>query len=127
MNQVIIGVGSNINPKENILKAREAIRDEHCIRKVSLFKETLPIGRADQANFINGVFLIETSWDQVRLKQWLVRLEKRLERVRGSDPFGPRTIDLDIVVWNGAVIDGDVYERDFLQASVREVMPQCFE
>jgi 2-amino-4-hydroxy-6-hydroxymethyldihydropteridine diphosphokinase len=43
-------------------------------------------------------------------------------RDRTIPKFGPRNIDLDIVVWNGTIVDEDYYTRDFLQKSVAELL-----
>ena len=50
-------------------------------------------------------------------------MEKDLGRVASAERFGPRTIDLDIVVWNGKVVDKDFYSRDYLKESVLELLP----
>ena len=53
----------------------------------------------------------------------LDRSERELGRIRKSDRYDPRTIDLDIVVWGGEIMDEDVYEREFLRAAILEVCP----
>ena len=123
MNRVIVAVGSNFNPVENIAKARTFIQNKHPLVKVSRLRETRPVGDISLSNFLNGVFLIETEWNQHRLKSWLKELEVDLGRVSGKTPSGFLPIDLDIVVWNGDVVDPDVYERDFLREAVLEVWP----
>lgn len=123
MNQVVIGVGSNICPAENIAKAREEIRRSHRLVAESAFVETKPVGYADQSDFINGAFRIETELDYDGLKAWLLSTERALGRKRGMTRYGPRPIDLDIVVWNGKIVDDDFYERDFLRNAVLEVWP----
>lgn len=124
MNQAVIGVGSNIDPLLNIGKAKEKIAEHWRIVAESRFVETEPIGYSQQPNFINGTLLIETSTDRRRLEHRLKLIEQELGRRRDGNRHGPRTIDLDLVVWNGCVVDGDVYTRDFLRDSVREVLPR---
>ena len=123
MNQVVIGVGSNIHPAENIPKAKEKIQRSHRFIAESTFVETKPIGYADQSNFINGAFRIETELGYDDLKAWLLSTERALGRKRGKNRYGPRSIDLDIVVWNGRIVDDDFYDRDFLRNAVLEVWP----
>ncbi len=123
-NQVIIGAGSNIGPNENIELARKALAGNFKLLKASRLIETKPIGYADQDNFLNCAFLIETEMDSASLKSWLIDLEDKLGRIRAENKNGPRTIDLDIVVWNGQVVDSDVYDREFLRNSVKELIPQ---
>lgn len=122
MNRAVIGIGSNIKPEENVAKAREIIAQNHQVLAVSRFIETKPIGYTDQPNFVNGAMLIETVMNRMELKQWLHEVEIQLGRVRTENKYGPRTIDLDIVVWNGEIVDQDVHERDFLRDAVVEVL-----
>jgi len=124
LNQVVIGVGSNIDPENNIEQAQNAIANQHNLIKVSSFIETEPIGCNNQDNFLNGALLIETEMDTATLKSWLKNLERKLGRVTSENKNGPRTIDLDIIVWNGKVVDGEVYEREFLINSINELLPE---
>jgi 2-amino-4-hydroxy-6-hydroxymethyldihydropteridine diphosphokinase len=123
MNQAVIGIGSNIDPHKNIEQSLQRISEQHTLLAQSAFVETTPVGYTDQANFINGAIVIETPMSQNDLCVWLHELEKELKRVRTANKYGPRTIDLDIVIWNGEVIDKDVYARDFLKQAVQEVFP----
>lgn len=124
INTAVIGLGSNIDPEENIGKARDAIAGEFKVMKSSSFVETEPIGHKEQRNFINGALLIETDMDIHGLKSRLRALESDMGRVRSENRDGPRTIDLDILVWNGKVVDGEVYEREFLKKSIEELIPE---
>ena len=123
MNRVVIGVGSNIDPDQNIPRAIDRIRRRHHLLAQSRFVETEPIGPSDQPNFLNGALLVETEMGRDELTGWLKQVEEELGRVRTGDKYGPRPIDLDIVVWNGRVVDDDVYEREFLRQAVLEVLP----
>ena len=62
--------------------------------------------------------------DNLTLKSWLKNLEKKLGRVRLENKNGPRTIDLDIIIWNREVVDNEVYEREFLLNSINELLPE---
>jgi len=123
LNEVIIGIGSNINPKTNIKKTKELISTKAKILKISSFIETVPLGVKKQNNFINGSILITTDMNKNALEFWLRNLEDKLGRMRTLNKYGPRTIDLDILVWNGEVVDGDVYKRSFLRSSIEELLP----
>ena len=123
LNEVVIGIGSNINPKINIKKAKELISLKVKILRISSFIETEPLGFKKQNNFINGSILITTDMNKNALEFWLRNLEEKLGRMRTSNKYGPRTIDLDILVWNGKVVDGDVYKRSFLRSSIEELLP----
>jgi len=122
-NTAIIGLGSNIAPKINIKKAKKVISGQFHVEKESKFIQTKPIGYVKQDNFINGCLLINTELSLEQLKQILKDLEKKLGRKASKIKYGPRTIDLDIVVFNGWIIDQDFYERDFLKTAVLELLP----
>ncbi|MCH6545268.1 MAG: 2-amino-4-hydroxy-6-hydroxymethyldihydropteridine diphosphokinase [Deltaproteobacteria bacterium] len=123
MNQAVIGIGSNIQPKPNIDKAISKIAKSHRILSTSRFVETEPLAGRDQPNYMNGAILIQTSMGREELKSWLRELEGDLGRTRSTDRYDSRTIDLDIVVWGGEIMDEDVYEREFLKAAILEVCP----
>ncbi len=123
MNLAVIGIGSNIQPKANIEKAIKRIAESHRILNESRFVETEPLAGRDQPNYMNGAMLIQTSMGREELKSWLRELERELGRIRKSDRYDSRTIDLDIVVWDGEIVDEDVYEREFLKTAILEVCP----
>jgi len=124
MNKAIIGLGSNIDPEGNITKAREFLAGQFTILSESDFIPTKPVGFREQSDFINGAVLIETNMTLSPLKDSLKKLENLLGRKESDIPCGPRTIDLDIVVFNDDVVDNDFYERDFLKKSVLKLLPE---
>ena len=121
MNKAIIALGANIDPDINIARAKKIIAENYNILAESDIVETEPIGYSRQPNFLNGAVLIETKLTRTELRKWLKRVENRLGRIRTANKYGPRTIDLDIVVWNNKIVDNDVYERDFLWNAICEV------
>ena len=124
MNTAIIGVGSNINPETNIELAKEHIASKMILKESSSFIETEPLGYKEQDNFLNGAFLIETEMNLKNLKKILKDIEKKLGRIKTTRKSGPRTIDLDIIIWNDEIVDNDFYKRDFLKKSVLELIPK---
>lgn len=124
MNTVVIAVGSNIEPEKNIYIAKKLITDQITLLKSSEFIQTKPVGNTDQDDFINGTFLVECTLNLFELKQFLRKVEDIIGRDRSKNKFGPRTIDLDVVVWNGSIVDDDVYERDFLKRLIIELIPE---
>lgn len=123
MNRVIIGMGSNVDPVINIEKAKEIMGYRYVILSGSRFRLTKPIGGAQQDDFVNGTVLLETALSMKKLKIELNIIESIIGRTKEHDPNAPRVIDLDIVVWNGKIIDQDFYQRDYLKESVMELIP----
>ncbi len=123
MNRAVLSVGSNIQPERHVRRALALLRREGLLCQVSALVRTAPLGVTDQPDFLNGAVLVETELERTALKHSLRRIEARLGRLRQGPRFGPRTIDLDIVVWNGRVVDRDFYERDFVRHAVLELLP----
>lgn len=121
MNTCIIGIGSNINAETNIANMLEILRQKVNVIKVSPMLKTKPVGIENQPDYTNGAVKIETEENRVSLNKMLKGIEDQLGRDRKGPKFGPRTMDLDIVVWNGEIVDPDYYTRDFLEKSVKEV------
>jgi len=122
LNTVVVGVGSNINPKDNIEKAKDYISSDHKLLKSSNFIKTKPIGYKNQDDFLNGALLVKTALCLETFKDYLKNIENNLGRQRTYNKNGPRTIDLDILLWNGDVVNVDYYEREFLQKVVNDLI-----
>jgi 2-amino-4-hydroxy-6-hydroxymethyldihydropteridine diphosphokinase len=121
MNDCIIGIGSNINPENNIPESLALLKQQVEIIAISSWVKTAPIGITDQDDFINGAVRIRTALSRDSLFNYLKKIEDKLGRDRTLPKFGPRTIDLDIVVWNKIIIDNDYYTRDFMKNTVNEL------
>lgn len=121
MNNVIISVGSNIDPEKHVFKARQILAKDQKLIDESKFIKTSPRGFLDQGEFLNGAFFISTNLDARHLKQYLKSIEHNLGRIRTSNKNGPRTIDLDIVVFNNQIVDQDYFQYDFVKFAVDEI------
>jgi 2-amino-4-hydroxy-6-hydroxymethyldihydropteridine diphosphokinase len=109
MPTAFVGIGSNLGePERQIAAALEELAAEEGIELVvvSTLRETEPVGYLEQPNFLNGVAQVETELGARALLERLLAIEARLGRVRGEGPrFGPRTIDLDLLVYGDETID----------------------
>ena len=123
MNEVVIGVGSNIDSEMHIEKARLLLNDAFGILKETALLTTKPVGFTEQPDFKNGAFFVRTDLEVTLFKTVLMDIEVKVGRTPRSQKFGPREIDLDILVWNKKVVDKDVFTRDFLRTSILEVYP----
>ena len=124
INEAVISLGSNIDPEYHTLKAKEYLHENFTLLKESRFVKTKPIGINDQPDFINGAVWITTPNSLAIVQGKLKRIEQKLGRKTGERSFGPRPIDLDIIVWNNKIVDNDVYTRDFLRRAVVELRPE---
>jgi 2-amino-4-hydroxy-6-hydroxymethyldihydropteridine diphosphokinase len=109
MATAFVGIGSNLGePEGQIAAALDRLAAEEGVElvAVSALRETEPVGYLEQPNFLNGAVRIETGLSARELLQRLLAIETRLGRVRGEGPrFGPRTIDLDLLVYGDERID----------------------
>jgi len=121
MNVCIVGIGSNIDPEQHIESALTILRQGVAVKGVSTWVKTKPIGFSGQNDFINGAVKVQTAMSRTTFKKYLKNLENRLGRDRSLPKFGPRVIDLDIIVWNSKIVDDDYYTRDFVKHSVDEL------
>ena len=117
MNLAVVSAGSNIEPRKNMLTACEIIASEQVLLHRSEFILTKPIGYSDQPDFLNCCLLIQTKLPQDGFKTYLRKTETKIGRVRTGNKNGPRAIDLDIIAWNGAIVNSDYYERDFVRTA----------
>ena len=117
-------MGSNIEPEKNVEAARALLSKEVSLISSSDFKFTKPVGDIPQADFLNGAFLIETPFAEEKLRSYLKDLEERLGRVRGREKNTPRVIDLDLVVFNGQVVDNDFQRYAFVREAALELLPE---
>lgn len=122
MNEVIIGIGSNIDAEMNILKMIDILKKKVDVVKISEMIKTKPIGITNQPDFTNGAVKIKTSLNPEDITKLLKSIEDEMGRDRSAPKFGPRIIDLDLVVLNGEIVDKDYYTRDFLKKSVDEIL-----
>ncbi len=121
MNDCIIGIGSNIDADKNIPEMLTLLADKVEIVQVSEMVQTKPIGITEQADYTNGAVRIKTEMDLEALSLYLKMLEDQMGRDRSQKKFGPRNIDLDILIWNNVIVDPDYYTRDFLRNSAAEL------
>ncbi|ODS02297.1 hypothetical protein AUC71_01885 [Methyloceanibacter marginalis] len=90
-------------PAETIARAlRELGTGGIAVEAVSRFYETAAVGRAGQPPYVNAVALIETAMPPEALLRRLKQIERAAGR-RGGSPWGPRTLDLDILDYKGRV------------------------
>lgn len=107
MIKAYLALGSNLgNRKENILKAYQYIQADEDVAIIakSSFYETKPVGYVDQEWFINSVIAIETTLTPYELLELCHNVENELKRVR-KIRWGPRTIDVDILLYNDLTLD----------------------
>ena len=122
-NRAILLLGSNIDPARNIHKALGLLNRLLRIRKKSRVWITEAVG-SNGPEFLNMAIEIETNLNASQIKTDIINpVETELKRIRTSDKYAPRTIDLDIIIFNGEVLDSNIWNRLFIALPVSEIIP----
>jgi 2-amino-4-hydroxy-6-hydroxymethyldihydropteridine diphosphokinase len=128
---VFLGMGSNIEPKKHLEAALESIQREYPLAGLSHVYETSPVGFKRQPPFWNLVAAIQTDEEPRILRKRLERLEKENGRVKKGKTYGPRTLDVDLILWKNLVRKGgafplphpDVESKAFVLFPLLEICP----
>jgi 2-amino-4-hydroxy-6-hydroxymethyldihydropteridine diphosphokinase len=116
-------LGSNIEPAKNLGRALDLLARHVIIEEVAHTWETPPVGSRGP-NFLNTAALVRTQLPPSLLKSLVLRrIERELGRVRTANKNAPRTIDLDILVYEGQVIDPKVWSYAFIAIPLAELLP----
>jgi len=124
LHQVCLLLGSNIQPEENILLAVEHLKNSVHILKISSVWQSPSVGFAGP-DFLNLALLAATPLTSVELKEQVLRpLEDRLGRVRTVDKNAPRTMDIDIILFDGVELDLILWQYAFRAVPVAELLTE---
>ncbi|MDE1189563.1 MAG: 2-amino-4-hydroxy-6-hydroxymethyldihydropteridine diphosphokinase [Pantoea sp.] len=135
MTRVYLALGSNLaDPLHQVdaaLAALDAIPQTRRVATSSLYR-TPPYGPPDQPDYLNAVVALETGLSAESLLDQTQRIELEHGRVRKAERWGPRTLDLDILLFGDAVINTprltvphyDMHNRAFMLLPLLELAPQ---
>jgi 2-amino-4-hydroxy-6-hydroxymethyldihydropteridine diphosphokinase len=131
----VIGLGANVGEPRAQLETAFAtlaqLPDTHLLRRSSFYR-TAPMGKADQPDFINAVAMITTGLSAVVLLAHLIEIEHKQGR-RRTEKNGPRTLDLDLLLYGDDMIDEPglavphprMHQRRFVLEPLLELNPDC--
>jgi 2-amino-4-hydroxy-6-hydroxymethyldihydropteridine diphosphokinase len=131
---VYIGLGGNLGDAVGRLRlARRAINTIAGVREVafsSLYRSA-PMGPADQPEYVNAVMAVATTLAPLDLLRELQAVENAFGRVRIGERWGPRTLDLDILLYGSETLSGErlavphpgLAEREFVLYPLQEIAP----
>ncbi len=132
MSRAFISMGSNIDPEVNVREALRRLSRVERILRISTVYMTEPLGRPEQPPYYNCVIAIQTKNEPMILKeQVLRRIEEALGRERSEDKYAPRTIDLDLILYDDLALktdgltlpDPEILQRPFLALPLKELEP----
>lgn len=129
-----IGLGSNLDNPVEQLKSSLAAMEAHPgieVKKVSSFYRNPPMGPQDQPDYINGVAEISVNLEPEELLDVLIEIENDHGRVRKGDRWGPRVLDLDILLFGEDYIETGrlivphpgIAKRPFVLQPLAEIAP----
>lgn len=132
--RAFVGLGANLGDRRRTLHAAlDALADEAGIEvvAVSTLRETEPVGVGEQPRFLNGAAELETTLTAHELLGRLLAVEQRFGRVRTPGEHGPRTLDLDLLLYGDEMIDEPgltvphprLHERRFVLEPLAELAP----
>ena len=128
MTRSYVGVGSNLGDREETIRAAIAALPD--VVAVSELRETDPVGVTDQPPFLNGAVALDTALAPRELLEALLAVERQLGRER-RERWGPRTIDLDLLLYGCEAVDEPgltvphprLHERRFALEPLAELDP----
>lgn len=134
MNRVYIAIGSNLaSPLDQVNAAIAALGDipQSRTAAVSSFYRTPPLGPQDQPDYLNAALALDTDLEPEALLDHTQRIELQQGRVRKAERWGPRTLDLDIMLFGDRIIDTprltvphyDMHNRGFMLWPLAEIAP----
>jgi 2-amino-4-hydroxy-6-hydroxymethyldihydropteridine diphosphokinase len=129
-----VGLGANLGDRRRALRAAvDALSAEDGVEvvSVSVLRETEPVGVGQQPLYLNGAAELETTLTARELLDRLLAVEQRFGRIRVSGEHGPRTLDLDLLLYGDEVIDEPgltvphprLHERRFVLEPLAELAP----
>ena len=135
MTRAYVGLGGNLGDREGLIRRALVLLAERSrieVLLVSSLRETDPVGYLDQPRFLNGVAMVETSLPAPALLEELLAVERALGRTRNGHRNGPRTIDLDLLLYGDLVVDERgltlphprLHERAFVLEPLVELDPK---
>lgn len=123
LHRAYLSLGSNIEPATHLVKALERLQNYGIIEKISNAWESESVG-AKGPNYLNACVLLVTPLSAVDLKEHvLLPIETEFGRRRSADKFAPRTIDIDIVLYDGKSPDHKYWEQAFVVVPLAEIYP----
>jgi len=123
--EIFIGVGTNIgNLSFNVETAIRLLEKNSIIPlNISNHYLTKPWGGVEQPDFLNLVLQVNTNYSAISTMETLLAIEQEMGRIR-TDKWGPRIIDLDLLVFKNQIIDSDFFKNSSSILSSKRICPQ---
>ncbi len=124
MHQIILLIGSNIEPQKNIPAALKMLEEVHPFKRCSRIWKTTAFG-SKGPDFLNIAVQTDTSLSMIEYKDQVIKkIETALKRERLPDKNAPRTIDIDIIVFDDNIIDRGIWNKFFITVPLADILPE---
>jgi 2-amino-4-hydroxy-6-hydroxymethyldihydropteridine diphosphokinase len=121
--EVYLNIGSNIEPEFHLREAIRLLREHGQVAAISSAWQTHAFG-SDGPDFLNACVLFLTPLGADELKEQIIRpIEAKLGRVRGPDKNAPRTIDIDIILFDEEPFIGEFWSNAFVVVPLADLLP----
>jgi 2-amino-4-hydroxy-6-hydroxymethyldihydropteridine diphosphokinase len=118
-----LNIGSNIEPEYYLREAIRFLREHGQVKSISNAWQSHAFG-SDGPDFLNACVLFLTPLMPRELKELVIRpIEAKLGRVRGADKYAPRTIDIDIILFDEEPFGGEFWSNAFVVVPLADILP----
>ncbi len=117
----LMGMGSNIHPEEHLINAAAELREHYPQVSFSTVYRSKAVGMEGD-DFLNACCLIQDVTDRVALVNWCKALEDAHGRDRSEGSWKPRTLDLDLLMFDEEVVDDDLFRYPHVYVPASELI-----
>ncbi len=123
LHEAYLNIGSNIEPRRNLPQAVRLLRQHGQVKAISNAWESHAFG-SNGPDFLNACLLFLTPLEARDLKEQVIRpIEAELGRVRGPNKYAPRTIDIDIVLFDDEPFGWEFWSNAFVVVPLADLLP----
>ena len=120
---VYLSLGSNLEPEKNLVRAVQLLLAQDRIDRISTAWESKSVG-AEGPNYLNACLAFNTSFSWPELKEKVILpIELQLGRTRTGNKYAPRTMDIDIILYDDRSCDDKSWEKAFVVVPLAEIYP----
>jgi len=123
LHEAYLNIGSNIDPERHLQQAVRLLKNRGKVKAVSNAWQSHAFG-SNGPDFLNACILFLTPLEALKLKEQVIRpIEKKLGRVRSGDKFAPRTIDIDIILFDDEPFGWEFWSNAFVVVPLADLLP----
>jgi 2-amino-4-hydroxy-6-hydroxymethyldihydropteridine diphosphokinase len=123
LHEAYLNIGSNIEPEHHLQEAIRSLREYGQVNSISNAWQSHAFG-SDGPDFLNACVLFLTPLKAHQLKEQVIRpIERKLGRIRSTDKYAPRTIDIDVILFDDEPFGGEFWSNAFVVVPLADLLP----